>query len=1613
VLRFHKKIKRYIDSAKRCFDWFNSKKHQKSIFRLGSQIIFSLIIVAQFTGTSAALAVNTNNMDNAQSSGGYLQEKNITWGDGTIEDLRLESDGYFLLNGVKQRLVGFHFGVPTPKYDEEWNPSATGSKTQFWTTENLAFLDNMLSYLQSKGVRIIRIPLVYTYLASTIDEANAYKALFDLTAKHKMYVVGWLVGKWFTGFNCVQPTSNFVIPGGTNGDTLDTWLNRLVPIVAQYPNIVVMNCENELDGPYEFSSTTTSSGNVGGTTMIDTAFGTGANNKNPVGWTITITSGACSGQSRTGSSLAGTTMTLASAFSANIVSGITYTAKQNYSVADAVAHFTYLKNKFKASIPNIMITHNFCDVTVYGTPFTKALLPLLDFPSFDVYALTAGDVTTLISKIKSTYGINNFWMEEIGQASQSVPYVDNTAFSSSFIDNAFTGGATIAVMYCALHDYWTSMSFFNPHGVPSANTDSLLTNNMATWQTAIPSGAPAITDSTGASNITTTAATLNGNLTSDGGAASTVSVYWGATDGGTTAASWSGNVAVGTQSVGAFTANLTGLTASTTYYYRCYASNSAGSAWASSSASFTTSAPAPPAVTAAAVTNSTGASNITSTAARLNGEVTSTGNENPTVHVYWGPADGGTIVANWAHDLNLGVKGAGVFYTDITGLTAGATYYYLCMAQNSGGMTWALSSSSFTTSAPAPPPVTAPAVTNSTGGSNITTTAATLNGNLTSDGGAASTVSVYWGTTDGGTTAASWSGNVAVGTQSVGAFTANLTGLTASTTYYYRCYASNSAGSAWASSSASFTTSAPAPPAVTTPTITDSTGASNIATTTARLDGELTATGNENPTVHVYWGPADGGTTAANWAHDLNLGAKGASFFYTDITGLTAGTTYYYSCMAQNSGGISWASSSASFTTSAPAPAPPAVTTPTITDSTGASNITTTAATLNGNLTSDGGAASTVSVYWGTTDGGTTAASWSGNVAVGTQSVGAFTASLTGLTSGTTYYYRCYASNSAGSAWAPASASFTTSAPARSSVTTPSGLSATPVSATQINLSWTDNSNNETGFKIERKTGAGVFAQIATVGANVTTYSNSTGLVANTTYTYRVRYYQGTTLNSDYSNEAYATTLPPPPPVPVLVAPAVGSVISTLTPTLAWNTASGAASYGVQVSTSPTFATTVVNQSGLSSTQYAIASGLSWNTLYYWRANDTNSSGSSSAWSAAWVFVTAAGPPPAAPSNLTATVVSSSQINLSWQDNSNNETGFAIERKTGSGGTYAQIATVGANVTSYNSTTLSASTLYYYRVRAYNTSGKSDYSNEAYATTLPPPPPVPVLVAPAVGSVISTLTPTLAWNTASGAASYGVQVSTSPTFATTVVNQSGLSSTQYAVASGLSWKTLYYWRANDTNSLGSSSAWSAVWLFVTAAGPPPAAPSNLTATVVSSSQINLSWQDNSNNETGFAVERKTGSGGTYAQIATVGANVTSYNSTTLSASTLYYYRVRAYNANGNSDYSNEAYATTLPPPPPVPVLVSPANGATGQSLTPTLAWNASTGANSYGVQLSTSATFATTVVNQSGLSSTQYAVASGLSWNTLYYWRANATNSLGSSSAWSAAWLFATAARPK
>jgi hypothetical protein len=120
--------------------------------------------------------------------------------------------------------------------------------------------------------------------------------------------------------------------------------------------------------------------------------------------------------------------------------------------------------------------------------------------------------------------------------------------------------------------------------------------------------------------------------------------------------------------------------------------------------------------------------------------------------------------------------------------------------------------------------------------------------------------------------------------------------------------------------------------------------------------------------------------------------------------------------------------------------------------------------------------------------------------------------------------------------------------------------------------------------------------------------------------------------------------------------------------------------------------------------------------------------------------------------------------------------------------------------------------------------------------------------------------------------------------------------------------TSFTFVANDG---GLDSVAATVTITVASAGSVPAAPSSLAATVISRTQINLAWNDNSANEDGFKIERATSSSGPWTQIATVGPDVRNYSSTGLTRNTRYYYRVRAYNVLGNSAYSNTVSARTL------------------------------------------------------------------------------------------------------
>ena len=176
----------------------------------------------------------------------------------------------------------------------------------------------------------------------------------------------------------------------------------------------------------------------------------------------------------------------------------------------------------------------------------------------------------------------------------------------------------------------------------------------------------------------------------------------------------------------------------------------------------------------------------------------------------------------------------------------------------------------------------------------------------------------------------------------------------------------------------------------------------------ATLNGQVLSVGGDVPTVTVYYGPTDGGTNAANWSNSIPLGATTGSFSQA-ISGLIANTTYYFTASAANIAGVSWAAPSASFITTV-AGVPQVVNLP-------ASSVGATVATFNGQVVSTGGGLTSVTLYYGLTDGGTNAGSWSSSIALG-QQAGVFQQTVPGLSSNTTYYYTSEAVNAMGGSWA-------------------------------------------------------------------------------------------------------------------------------------------------------------------------------------------------------------------------------------------------------------------------------------------------------------------------------------------------------------------------------------------------------------------------------------------------------------------------------------------------------------------------------------------------------------------------------------------------------------------
>jgi len=278
--------------------------------------------------------------------------------------------------------------------------------------------------------------------------------------------------------------------------------------------------------------------------------------------------------------------------------------------------------------------------------------------------------------------------------------------------------------------------------------------------------------------------------------------------------------------------------------------------------------------------------------------------------------------------------------------------------------------------------------------------------------------------------------------------------------------------------------------------------------------------------------------------------------------------------------------------------------------------------------------------------------------------------------------------------------------------------------------------------------------------------------------------------------------------------------------------------------------------------------------------------------------------PPLAPTSLHATAATVTEIDLAWTDRSTNETGFKIERKNATVATWSEVHAVGPDVTSYADTGLAEATPYNYRVRATNAVGDSGYSNEILAYTLPAAP------MDLTATAINERRVDLAWaDHSAGESGFRIEKKVGVAGSWTAINLVAPDVTTYSDTNVVE-STTYSYRVYAYDNGGDSDPTN-VASATTPALSIPIAPSNAVATALSATSARLTWTDNSYNEDGFRVERKTGAGGTWAVVFTAGANSgAGWVDSSLTESATYYYRVRAYNSAGDSGYSNEAPVTT-------------------------------------------------------------------------------------------------------
>jgi phosphodiesterase/alkaline phosphatase D-like protein len=763
------------------------------------------------------------------------------------------------------------------------------------------------------------------------------------------------------------------------------------------------------------------------------------------------------------------------------------------------------------------------------------------------------------------------------------------------------------------------------------------------------------------------------------------------------------------------------------------------------------------------------------------------------------------------------------------------------------------------------------------------------------------------------------------------------TDLLNNTTYYVRIRANNASGSSQYSNFVFATTGSFTPSAGAASSITNNSFQANWSSVSGSSGYRMDVSTNNTFTAMVP------GYT------DISVTGTAKS-----ITGLTACTNYYYRVRSVTPTGLSWYSNTVGpVTTSTAAPLAPTPTT--------ASEVQ--PASFQANWSAATGGCATVDYRLDVASDPSFTTLILNNLLV---SVTNYT--VTGLTSGVTYYYRVRASNSSGTSGNSASMPVTTGN------FSPVLLQPNNITNTSFTANW-QATPGAISYTIDVSTNA-LFSSKVSGYDNLTvsgTSQNVVGLTAQTVYYYRIR----SLTPSGYSITNTSSVLTAPNPPGGLFVNQLASTSFTAN----WGTVPLVSDYEIDVSTDIDFSTFVgiYNDVTINATSLNIT-GLTPNTPYYFRVRAKNASGSSPNSTVSSLITL-----PPQPTATSATSIASTSFTANW-----NSLGGALSYRldVSTNSTFASGFILGyndlvVNSTSQSVTGLTAGTTYYYRVRAVHLSGTSSASNTINTMTSPVAP-----TASASSILFSSFT---ANSTASPTATeYRLDVSTSSSFATYLPGFQDFaipSGASFYLVTGLTANTQYYFRIRARNASGTSTSSATVPVLTQLATPSPGH-SALTTTsftvswsaISGATEYRLDVSTSSNFSSGI-IENNT-------QVLS-----TSKVLTGLTPNTLYYYRVRAANATPNTSASSSTGPATTLSNAPV------ATSATGTGSTYFYANWFSTGASTYEIDVSTNSSFSTFISGYSNtnVGNTIIRNVFGLTPSTVYYYRVRAVNAGGSS----------------